>query len=59
MRVQPSDGQRRSIVGDPPTLFSAGRSIDVIVRTEAGLRFRSRTVVYDHTWVLNSLVFPL
>ncbi len=48
-----------SIVGDPPTLFSAGRSLDEIVRTPQGLRFRGRTVVYDHTWVLNSLVFPL
>lgn len=48
-----------SIVGDPPTLFSAGRSIDEVVPTPDGLRFRRRTVVYDHTWILNSLVFPL
>ncbi len=48
-----------SIVGDPPTLFSAGRSIDEIVSTPDGLRFGRRTVVYDHTWILNSLVFPL
>jgi len=48
-----------SIVGDPPALFSAGRSLDEIVRTDAGLRFRSRRVVYDHTYVRNSLVFPL
>jgi anthranilate 1,2-dioxygenase small subunit len=48
-----------SIVGDPPTLFSAGCSHDEFVRTDGGLRFRRRTVVYDHTWILNSLVFPL
>ncbi|MEZ5649872.1 MAG: aromatic-ring-hydroxylating dioxygenase subunit beta [Burkholderiaceae bacterium] len=48
-----------SIVGDPPVLFSAGRSYDVVVQTGNGLRFRKRTVVYDHTWILNSLVFPL
>lgn len=48
-----------SIVGDPPVLFSAGRSFDEVVQTGEGLRFRRRTVVYDHTWILNSLVFPL
>jgi anthranilate 1,2-dioxygenase small subunit len=48
-----------SIVGDPPTLFSAGRSHDVLLRTDTGFLFRRRTVVYDHTWILNSLVFPL
>lgn len=48
-----------SIVGDPPVLFSAGRSYDEVVETDSGLRFRKRTVVYDHTWILNSLVFPL
>jgi len=47
------------LVGDAPALFSAGRSIDEIVRGADGLRFRSRRVVYDHTHVRNSLVFPL
>lgn len=48
-----------SISGDPPVVFSAGRSYDQVVQTESGLRFRRRTVVYDHSWILNSLVFPL
>lgn len=48
-----------SIVGDPPTVFSAGRSIDEIVDLGTRLRFRSRRVIYDHSYIRNSLVFPL
>jgi 3-phenylpropionate/cinnamic acid dioxygenase small subunit len=48
-----------SIVGDAPVVFSAGRSVDEIIATAAGWRFRSRRVVYDHSYIRNSLVFPL
>lgn len=48
-----------TIAGEAPVLFSAGRSIDEIVTDAGRLRFRRRTVVYDHGYIRNSLIFPL
>lgn len=59
IRVEASYLVVESISGDPLSLYSAGLSHDEIVRTPAGLRFKRRIVVYDHTWIRNTLAFPL
>ncbi len=49
----------RTRPGDASEVYNVGRYIDEIVRTEAGLRFRSRLCVYDSEMVLNSLIYPI
>ena len=49
----------RTRPGDATEVYNVGRYIDEIVRTEAGLRFRSRLCVYDSEMVLNSLIYPI
>ena len=49
----------RTRPGDASELYNVGRYIDEIVRTEAGMRFRSRLCVYDSEMVLNSLIYPI
>lgn len=41
------------------TVFNVGRYIDVIQRTPQGLRFKSRTCVFDSEMVANSLIYPI
>lgn len=40
-------------------VYNVGRYIDEIVRTDAGLRFKSRMCVYDSEMILNSLIYPV
>jgi salicylate 5-hydroxylase small subunit len=49
----------RTRPGDASEVYNVGRYIDVIVRTEGGLRFASRLCVYDSEMVLNSLIYPI
>ena len=49
----------RTRPGDSSEVYNVGRYIDEIVRTQAGLRFRSRLCVYDSEMVLNSLIYPI
>ncbi len=49
----------RTRPGDASEVYNVGRYIDRIVRTEAGLRLRSRLCVYDSEMVLNSLIYPI
>ena len=49
----------RTRPGDASELYNVGRYIDEIVRTDAGLRFASRTCVYDSEMILNSLIYPI
>jgi salicylate 5-hydroxylase small subunit len=41
------------------SVFSVGRYIDVIQRTPHGLKFESRTCVFDSEMVANSLIYPI
>jgi len=41
------------------TVFSAGFYRDEIVRTAAGLKFRSRLCVYDSEMIANSVIYPI
>ena len=40
-------------------VYNAGRYIDWIVATEAGLRFRERIAVFDSELIPNSLIYPI
>ena len=41
------------------TVFNVGRTLDVVVPTPAGLKFKSRVVVYDSEMIPNSIIYPL
>ena len=43
----------------PSEVFNAGRYVDRIVRTAAGLRFREKICVFDSELVSNSLIYPI
>jgi anthranilate 1,2-dioxygenase small subunit len=49
----------QSVIDEAPMIFSTGRTIDLIVDEADRLRFRRRLVVYDHSFIRGSLVFPL
>ena len=49
----------RTRPGDASEVYNVGRYIDEIVRTPAGLKFASRTCVYDSEMILNSLIYPI
>ncbi|OUM00852.1 aromatic-ring-hydroxylating dioxygenase subunit beta [Variovorax sp. JS1663] len=49
----------RTKLSELSTVFNVGRYIDVIVRTEAGLKFSSRQVIYDSEMIPNSIIYPL
>ncbi len=41
------------------TVFNVGRTLDEIVSTPEGLRFKSRLVIYDSEMIPNSLIYPI
>jgi salicylate 5-hydroxylase small subunit len=43
----------------PSEVFNAGRYIDRIVRTDAGLRFREKICVFDSELIPNSIIYPI
>jgi salicylate 5-hydroxylase small subunit len=49
----------RTKLNELSTVFNVGRTIDVVVATPAGLRFESRTVVYDSEMIPNSIIYPI
>ena len=49
----------RTRPGDASEVYNVGRYIDEIVRTPDGLKFASRTCVYDSEMILNSLIYPI
>lgn len=49
----------RTKLSEPSTVFNVGRYIDRVVRTDAGLRFASRLVVYDSELIPNSIIYPI
>jgi salicylate 5-hydroxylase small subunit len=40
-------------------VYNVGRYIDELVRTDSGLKFKSRLCVYDSELILNSLIYPI
>jgi salicylate 5-hydroxylase small subunit len=49
----------RTKLSELSSVFSVGRYIDTIVRTELGLKFESRQVIYDSEMIPNSVIYPL
>ena len=49
----------RTKLDGPSTVFNVGRYLDVVVATAAGLKFESRTVVFDSEMVPNSIIYPI
>ncbi len=41
------------------TVYNVGRSLDVVVRTPAGLKFARREFIYDSEMIPNSMIYPL
>jgi salicylate 5-hydroxylase small subunit len=59
IRAQTHYAVFRTKPGDASEVYNVGRYIDEIERTQDGLRFASRTCVYDSEMVLNSLIYPI
>ena len=49
----------RTKLDGPSTVFNVGRYLDVVVATPAGLRFKSRVVVFDSEMIPNSIIYPI
>jgi salicylate 5-hydroxylase small subunit len=49
----------RTRPGGISEVYNVGRYIDVLVRAEDRLQFKSRLAVYDSEMVLNSLIYPV
>ena len=49
----------RTKLSQETTVFNVGRYLDVIVRTEDGLRFASRKCIYDSELIPNSIIYPI
>ena len=49
----------RTKLSELSTVFNVGRSLDVIVRTDQGLKFASRECIYDSEMVPNSIIYPI
>ncbi|MDQ0585912.1 aromatic-ring-hydroxylating dioxygenase subunit beta [Variovorax paradoxus] len=49
----------RTKLSELSSVFSVGRTIDVVVRTAEGLKFASRQVIYDSEMIPNSVIYPL
>jgi salicylate 5-hydroxylase small subunit len=49
----------RTKLSEPSTVFNVGRYLDIVVRTDAGLKFASRLVVYDSELIPNSIIYPI
>ncbi|MEJ8859222.1 aromatic-ring-hydroxylating dioxygenase subunit beta [Variovorax robiniae] len=49
----------RTKLSELSSVFNVGRYIDVVVRTEAGLKFSSRQVIYDSEMIPNSIIYPI
>ena len=49
----------RTKLSELTTVFNVGRYVDIVVATGDGLRFASRTCVYDSEMIPNSIIYPI
>jgi len=49
----------RTKLSEATTVFNVGRTLDVVVRTPAGLRFAVRECIYDSEMIPNSIIYPI
>jgi salicylate 5-hydroxylase small subunit len=58
-RTEANYAVMRTKLSQPSTVFNVGRYLDHIVTTPAGLRFKSRLVIYDSELIPNSIIYPI
>lgn len=49
----------RTKLSELPTVFSVGRYLDTLVRSQDGLKFATKLVVYDNEMIANSIIYPI
>ncbi len=49
----------RTKLSEATTVFNVGRTLDVVVRTPAGLKFAVRECIYDSEMIPNSIIYPI
>ena len=49
----------RTKLSELSTVFNVGRYLDVVVRTDEGLKFARRECIYDSEMVPNSIIYPI
>ena len=49
----------QTLVDDLTRIQNAGKYIDLVVRTDEGLRFKEKICVFDSVLVPNSLIYPV
>ena len=49
----------RTKLSELSTVFNVGRYVDIIVRTDQGLKLASRICVYDSEMIPNSIIYPI
>lgn len=49
----------RTKLSETSTVFNVGRYLDTVVRTPAGLKFKSRECIYDSEMIPNSIIYPI
>lgn len=59
LRAQANYAVFRTKPGGVSEVYNVGRYVDELVRTGEGLKFASRTCVYDSEMILNSLIYPI
>jgi salicylate 5-hydroxylase small subunit len=59
VRARASFAVFRTKPGQASEVYLVGEYRDLIVRTDSGLQFKERVVVYDTEMILNSLIYPV
>ena len=49
----------RTKLSEATTVFNVGRTLDVVVRTPAGMKFAVRECIYDSEMIPNSIIYPI
>ena len=58
-RCEANYAEFRTKLSDASTVFNVGRYLDVVVRTELGLKFARRECIYDSEMIPNSIIYPI
>ena len=49
----------RTKLGELSTVFNVGRYLDEVVRVDGGLKFASRSCIYDSEMIPNAIIYPI
>lgn len=59
MRAEANYAVFRTKPDEVSTVYNVGRYLDIIERTDAGLKFASRLCIFDSEMIPNSLIYPI